>query len=55
MMRKKETHVIFNYKGYEIVTMPLPSSGGMMLPQMMKMVEDQPLHGMGFSAGRQCN
>jgi len=35
--------VQFNYKGYSIVTMPLPSSGGILLPQMMKMVKDQPL------------
>ena len=30
---------IFNYKGYTIVTMPLPSSGGIILQQMMKMIE----------------
>lgn len=30
---------IFNYKGYSIVTMPLPSSGGIILDQMMKMIE----------------
>ena len=28
----------FDYKGYEIVTMDLPSSGGILLHQMMKMV-----------------
>ena len=29
----------FPYKGYEVVTMPLPSSGGIILDQMMKMIE----------------
>ena len=27
----------FNYKGYEIISMPLPSSGGILLAQMLKM------------------
>lgn len=40
--------VVFNYKGYNIVTMPLPSSGGVLLPMMMKMVENQPLKSYGF-------
>jgi gamma-glutamyltranspeptidase/glutathione hydrolase len=40
--------VQFAYKGYSIVTMPLPSSGGVLLPQMMKMVKDQPLKQYGF-------
>jgi gamma-glutamyltranspeptidase / glutathione hydrolase len=33
----------FNYKGYEVVTMDLPSSGGIVLHQMMKMIEQQSL------------
>jgi gamma-glutamyltranspeptidase / glutathione hydrolase len=33
----------FNYKGYEVVTMDLPSSAGIVLHQMMKMIEQQPL------------
>jgi len=46
---KERTPSIFNYKGnYTIVTMPLPSSGGVLLPQMMRMVEDQPLRAFGF-------
>ena len=47
---KERDAVVFNYKGYEIVTMPLPSSGGVLLPQMMKMVEDQPLARYGFQS-----
>ena len=45
---KWRTPVQFDYKGYSIVTMPLPSSGGVLLPQMMKMVKDQPLKQYGF-------
>jgi gamma-glutamyltranspeptidase/glutathione hydrolase len=33
----------FNYKGYKIVSMDLPSSGGILLHQMMKMLESKPL------------
>lgn len=38
----------FDYKGYNIVTMPLPSSGGILLPQMMKMIADKPIKSYGF-------
>ncbi|MGZ3915245.1 MAG: gamma-glutamyltransferase [Flavisolibacter sp.] len=38
----------FSYRGYTIVSMPLPSSGGILLHQMMKMVEDKPLGSLGF-------
>lgn len=41
---------VFSYKGYKIVTMPLPGSGGVILQQMMKMVEDQPLKEYGFES-----
>jgi gamma-glutamyltranspeptidase/glutathione hydrolase len=45
----KERHPSsFTYKGYTIVTMPLPSSGGILLPQMMKMIEDKPIRSYGF-------
>jgi gamma-glutamyltranspeptidase / glutathione hydrolase len=45
---KERTPVIFDYKGHTIITMPLPSSGGILLPQMLKMVEDKPLAKYGF-------
>ncbi|HYC29957.1 MAG TPA: gamma-glutamyltransferase, partial [Chitinophagaceae bacterium] len=45
---KWRTPMQFTYKGYKIVTMPLPSSGGIMLPQMLKMVENEPLNQYGF-------
>ena len=38
----------FNYKGYDIVTMPPPSSGGILLCQMLKMVSKYPLSMYGF-------
>lgn len=42
--------VLFNYKGYTLLTMPLPSSGGILLPQMMKMIEDKPIREYGFQS-----
>jgi gamma-glutamyltranspeptidase/glutathione hydrolase len=38
----------FNYKEYKIVGMPMPSSGGLLLHQMMKMIEDRNIAAMGF-------
>jgi len=43
----RDPHV-FNYKGYSIVGMPMPSSGGILLHQMMKMVEKRNLGDLGF-------
>lgn len=36
-----------SYRGYEIVTMPPPSSGGIALLQMLKMIEPHPVAAMG--------
>ena len=38
----------FNYNGYEIVSMPLPSSGGILIHQMLKMIEGRKIAAMGF-------
>ncbi|HMU47699.1 MAG TPA: gamma-glutamyltransferase [Chitinophagaceae bacterium] len=38
----------FNYKGYQIVGMPMPSSGGVLVNQMMKMIEERNIADMGF-------
>jgi gamma-glutamyltranspeptidase/glutathione hydrolase len=38
----------FSYKGYTIVGMPMPSSGGTLLHQMMKMIENRSLTYYGF-------
>ena len=43
----REPHV-FDYKGYRIVGMPMPSSGGILVHQMMKMIEDKNVSTMGF-------
>jgi gamma-glutamyltranspeptidase/glutathione hydrolase len=40
----------FSYKGYTIIGMPMPSSGGVLLHQMLKMVEDKPLPSYGFAS-----
>jgi len=47
---KEREATVFPYKKYSIVTMPLPSSGGVILQQMMKMVEGQPLRSFGFES-----
>ena len=43
----REPHT-FNYKNYKIVSMPMPSSGGLLLHQMMKMIEKRDIGKMGF-------
>ncbi|RYZ60641.1 MAG: gamma-glutamyltransferase [Chitinophagaceae bacterium] len=45
---KERTATRFDYKGYEVIGMPMPSSGGLLLEQMMKMVRDRKLGAMGF-------
>ncbi|HEY0434488.1 MAG TPA: gamma-glutamyltransferase, partial [Chitinophagaceae bacterium] len=45
----REPHV-FTYKGYTIVGMPMPSSGGVLIHQMMKMIEQRNIAGMGFES-----
>jgi gamma-glutamyltranspeptidase/glutathione hydrolase len=47
---KTREATVFSYRGYPIVTMPLPSSGGVVLQQMLKMVETQPLGQYGFES-----
>lgn len=49
---KERTPVVFSYKDYTVVTMPLPSSGGVLLPMMLKMVEKQPLQTYGFHSAK---
>ncbi|CAL1519591.1 gamma-glutamyltransferase [Chitinophaga sp. MM2321] len=49
---RERTARTFKYKGYTIVTMPLPSSGGICLQQMMGMVENYPLAEWGFHSPR---
>ncbi len=45
----KERAVLdFNYKGYQVISMPLPSSGGIIVQQMLKMIEDKNIAAMKF-------
>ncbi len=47
--RAKERQPLrFPYKQYEVVSMPLPSSGGILLQQMLKMIEKRNIAAMGF-------
>jgi gamma-glutamyltranspeptidase/glutathione hydrolase len=47
--KAREPHV-FDYKGYTIAGMPMPSSGGLLLNQMMKMIEKRNIAAMGFQS-----
>lgn len=40
--------VVFDYKGYTVIGMPMPSSGGLLMEQMMKMIADRNIAEMGF-------
>jgi len=41
--------LVGNYKGYKVITMPPPSSGGVALLQLLEMVEKYPLGRWGFN------
>jgi gamma-glutamyltranspeptidase / glutathione hydrolase len=45
---KERTPMLFNYKGNTIITMPLPSSGGIIIQQMLKMIEKRNIGAMKF-------
>jgi len=47
---QERTPHVFEYKGYKIVGMPMPSSGGLLLHQMLKMIEDKNIGTMGFNS-----
>lgn len=49
--KSREPHV-FDYKGYKIIGMPMPSSGGLLLNQMMKMIENRNISAMGFQSAQ---
>lgn len=44
--------ILFNFRGYTILTMPLPSSGGIGIQQMLGMVETYPLETWGFHSAK---
>lgn len=43
----REPHT-FEYKGYKIIGMSMPSSGGILVNQMMRMIENSNIGSMGF-------
>ena len=45
---KERPAVDYAYKGYRIISMPLPSSGGLIVQQMLKMIEHRNIVAMGF-------
>ena len=45
---KERTAVEFDYKSYHIISMPLPSSGGIILQQVLKMIENRSIDKMKF-------
>jgi gamma-glutamyltranspeptidase / glutathione hydrolase len=45
---KERTAAEFDYKNYHIITMPLPSSGGVILQQVLKMIEEKNIGAMQF-------
>ncbi len=47
---KARTALTFNYKDYSIIGMPPPSSGGIIVLQMMKMIEKKPIASYGFQS-----
>lgn len=49
---KERTPLEFDYKGHHIIGFPPPSSGGIILWQVMKMMEQYPLQEYGFQSAR---
>ena len=49
---KERIPIEFNYKDYHIVTMPLPSSGGIILQQTLKMLEKRNIGAMKFQTAQ---
>lgn len=47
---KERTPITFMYRGYQIVSFPPPSSGGILLAQMLKMIEKYPVGSYGFES-----
>jgi gamma-glutamyltranspeptidase / glutathione hydrolase len=38
----------FSYRGHKIISMPMPSSGGVIINQLLKMIEPFPVASYGF-------
>jgi gamma-glutamyltranspeptidase / glutathione hydrolase len=49
---KERTPVRGTYRGYEIITMPPPSSGGIVMLQVLNMLENYDLRKMGYNSAQ---
>ena len=49
---KEREAISFTYKDYSIITMPLPSSGGIIIQQALKILEKRDIEKMGFQSAR---
>ena len=49
---KERTALEFDYRGYHVISFPPPSSGGILLAQMLKMIEKYPVGGYGFQSAK---
>lgn len=49
---KERPALQFSYRGYSIISFPPPSSGGILLAQMLKMIEPFPVQQYGFQSVR---
>ena len=49
---KERAPITFMYRGYKVVSFPPPSSGGILLAQMLKMIEKYPVGSYGFQSPR---
>lgn len=47
--------IVFDYKGHEVITMNLPSSGGVLIQQMMEIVKHYPVREYGFQSKEAIN
>jgi gamma-glutamyltranspeptidase/glutathione hydrolase len=45
---KSRTPIVFNYRGYDVISFAPPSSGGILIGQMLKMMEPFNVQKMGF-------
>ncbi|MEY4381672.1 MAG: gamma-glutamyltransferase [Bacteroidota bacterium] len=45
---KSRTPIVFNYRGYNVISFAPPSSGGILIGQMLKMIEPFNIQKMGF-------
>jgi len=47
---KERKPIEFNYRSYHVISFPPPSSGGILLAQMLKMIEKYPVNTYGFQS-----